>query len=128
MKKAILFDAFNQTAIVATENHREILSTICDVLNNDFDFVFYICDKDIKIPFVESSKIAYGLVTSGEDYLAIMSSISQYYQIVLAIHCDDNKYTGRYTESVTEIEKLINSKRFLCLSKRNKRYELLKLG
>ena len=137
MKKAILFDAFTENSIhvlhssstfVNQETHRKILSTLCDILENDFDFVFYICNKKIKFPIVESPKIAYALASSRDEVLAITSSISQYYHIMLAIHCNDKAYKGKYVESDDAVGKLITCNRFLNLCAESKRYELLLLG
>ena len=132
MKKAIIFDTLNHTNSQTYKNnpasHPEIISMLISVLENDLDFVFYLCDKQPPLSILANPKIAYALTNSVQETLAILTSISRYYDILLVIHCDDSAYKGRYTVSIAEVEELIHSKRFWCLSKQNKLCELLMLG
>ena len=132
MKKAIIFDTLNHTNSQANKNnptnHPKIISTISSVLENDLDFVFYLCDKQPPLSILANPKVAYALTNSTQETLAILTSISRYYDILLVIHCDESAYKGRYAVSIAEVEELINSKRFWCLSKQNRCCELLMLG
>ena len=79
MKKAIIFDTLNHTNSQTCKNnpasHPEIISMLISVLENDLDFVFYLCDKQPPLSILANPKIAYALTNSVQETLAILTSI-----------------------------------------------------